>query len=120
MGRKSYDTPDRIGSEVGNYVITRQSDLKTDTGFECVATLQEALEKCKDQHEVFVLGGGEIFKEAIGIADCIHLTLVHGIFEGDAFFPEIPATYSLINQTYYSADDRHAFAYSFLIYEKSR
>ena len=87
MGRKSYDNPHRIWSEKGNFVITRQAVYVVDEGFEVVNSLQEALEKCKSEDEVFVLGGEEIFKIALPIADKIYLTVVHQDFVGDAFFP---------------------------------
>ncbi len=88
MGRKSYDNPHRVWSEVGNYVITRQKDYQVEEAFEVVNSLEEALEKCKNEAEVYILGGEEIFKMAIPHADKIVLTIVHQIFEGDAFFPE--------------------------------
>ncbi|MDZ7934101.1 MAG: dihydrofolate reductase, partial [Emticicia sp.] len=56
--------------------------------FEVVDSLETAFEKCKNDDEVFVLGGEEIFRLSIPFADKIHLTLVHETFEGDAFFPE--------------------------------
>ena len=87
MGRKSYDNPHRIWSEIGNYVITRQADYVVDAGFEVVSSLEEAFEKCKFEDEVIVLGGEEIFKLSIPLADKIYLTLVHATVEGDAFFP---------------------------------
>ncbi len=87
MGRKSYDNPHRIWSDIGNFVITRQKDYVVDKGFEVVYSLEIALEKCKNDDEVFVLGGEEIFKLALPIADKIYLTIVHETFEGDAFFP---------------------------------
>jgi dihydrofolate reductase len=50
--------------------------------------LEEAFEKSKSDHEIFVLGGEEIFRLSIPFADKIYLTLVDETFEGDAFFPE--------------------------------
>jgi dihydrofolate reductase len=88
MGRKSYDNPHRIWSEAGNFVITRQPDYKVGTGFEVVSSLQEALEKCQNEAEVFVLGGEEIFRLAMPMANKIILTVIHKAFDGDAFFPE--------------------------------
>ncbi|MFN4146172.1 MAG: dihydrofolate reductase [Runella sp.] len=119
MGRKSYDTPDRLSSQVGNYVITRQADFPLDEGFERATSLQDALEKCKNQNEVFVIGGEEIFRQALPIADCIHLTVVHGIFDGDAFFPEFSEKdFCIVSQRHFTADSRHAYAYTFLVYKR--
>ncbi len=119
MGRKSYDTPDRLASESGNFVITRQTDFPLEEGFERAGSLQEALQKCKDDKEVFVIGGEEIFRQALPLADCIHLTVVHGVFEGDAHFPEFSdKDFRLISSQDFPVDAQHAYAYSFLVYER--
>ena len=118
MGRKSYDTPDRLGSKVGNFVITRQADFPMDRGFVRVSSLHEALEECKEDSEVFVIGGSEIFSQAMSISNCIHLTVVHGVFGGDAFFPEIPSDFQLTSQKDFQTDENHQYAYSFLIYKR--
>lgn len=119
MGRKSYDTPDRLSSKVGNFVITRQADFPLDEGFTRASSLEEALEKCQNDSEVFVIGGEEIFRQALPLADCIHLTIVNGIFEGDAFFPEFPeADFQITSHYQFPADDQHAVAYSFLVYQR--
>lgn len=119
MGRKSYDTPDRLASEVGNFVITRQKDFPLEEGFTQASSLEEALEACKNDKEVFVIGGAEIFRQALPLADTIHLTIVHGIFEGDAFFPEFSdADFTQKSRQDFPADEQHAVAYSFLVYER--
>jgi len=119
MGRKSYDTPDRLASDVGNFVITRQADFPMDEGFERAGSLEEALQKCANDTEVFVIGGEEIFRQALPIADCIHLTIVHGNFEGDAYFPVFAEENFLIkSRRDFAADAQHAYDYTFLIYEK--
>jgi dihydrofolate reductase len=119
MGRKSYDTPDRLWSKVGNFVVTRQTDFPLDEGFTRASSLEEALEQCINDNEVYVIGGEEIFRQALPLADCIHLTLVHGIFEGDAHFPEFPEeNFQITNRQDFPTDEQHAFAYSFLVYER--
>lgn len=87
MGRKSYDNPHRVWSEAGNYVVTRQQNYQVDQGFEVAYSLQEALSMCEDQAEVYVIGGQEIFEQALPLADKIVLTIVHQEFSGDTFFP---------------------------------
>lgn len=119
MGRKSYDTPDRLSSKVGNFVITRQADFPLDEGFTRVSSLEEALNLCHNVAEVFVIGGEEIFRQALPLADCIHLTLVHGVFEGDAFFPEFPGEdFQITSKLDFPADENHAVPYSFLVLER--
>lgn len=119
MGRKSYDTPDRISSPVGNFVITRQQNFSLDPNFQRVGSLEEALNLCQQEKEVFVLGGEQIFRQALPLADCIHLTIVHGIFEGDAYFPEFSAEkFHIVSKKTYPADTLHAVPYTFLVYER--
>lgn len=119
MGRKSYDNPHRIWSEVGNYVITRQADYVADEGFEVVDSLETAFEKCKNDDEVFVLGGEEIFRLAIPFADKIYLTLVHEEFEGDAFFPEFDESeFTIIERKEFSTGQNTPYSISILTYER--
>jgi len=120
MGRKSYDTPDRVWSPEGNLVITRQRDYALEPGFERVHSLEEALERYADEAEVFVLGGAEIFQEALPLADTLHLTVIWHDFPGDAFFPAVDQT--RLKQTSrrdIPADERHPFPFSFFIYERT-
>jgi dihydrofolate reductase len=119
MGRKSYDTPDRIASPEGNLVITRQPDYALEPGFEVVHSFGEALERYRNEEEVFVLGGAEIFREALPLADCLHLTRIHGIFEADAFFPPFDESqFTEVSRRDHPADQRHAYAFTFVVYER--
>ncbi|MFT6203225.1 MAG: dihydrofolate reductase [Spirosomataceae bacterium] len=88
MGRKSYDDPHRISSKAGNYVVTTQKAYEVEDNFEIVHSIEEALKKCTDQDEVFILGGQQIFEQSINIADKMVLTHVHAEFEADTYFPE--------------------------------
>jgi len=119
MGRKSYDNPHRIWSDVGNYVITRQQNYETDPGFEVVHSLDEAIKKCHNQQEVFVLGGEEIFRQAIPIADKIYLTVVHAVFDGDAFFPTFNENeFDITERKEFKAGENTPYSISILTYER--
>jgi dihydrofolate reductase len=119
MGRKSYDTPDRVWSPEGNLVVTRQRDYQVEPGFEVVYNFQEALTRYADEEVVFVLGGEEIFREALPVADTLHLTLIHADFEADAFFPELDEEkFTEINRRDHPADEEHAYAFTFVVYER--
>ena len=121
MGRKSYDNPHRIWSEVGNFVITRQKGYEVDEGFEVVESLETAFEKCSFDDEVFVLGGEEIFRLAMPFADKIYLTLVHETFEGDAFFPEFDENLFIITERKeFKAGENTPYDISILTYERIR
>jgi dihydrofolate reductase len=121
MGRKSYDTPDRISSPEGNLVITRQAGYPVEAGFEVVSSLEAALERYRDEEEVFVLGGEEIFAQALPLGDVLYLTLVHDTFEGDAHFPPFSeADWRLTSRRDFRADAENPYDYSFLVYERVR
>lgn len=123
MGRKSYDTPDRIASpNAPNIVLTSQADFPLETGFQSAHNLADALQLIEKQGftSVFILGGGSVFEQSIGRADKIFLTLVHANFEGDAFFPTFSNNdFTLIEQTNFDADAQHAYAFSILVYVKA-
>jgi dihydrofolate reductase len=123
MGRKSYEAEERVSSEAGNIVLTRQENYPLETGFQQAQSLEKALEILREQShdEVFIIGGAEIFRQAIPhLVDKIYLTLVHETFEGDAFFPEIdPSVFSLKSQKDFKADAENRYDYSFLVYEKN-
>jgi dihydrofolate reductase len=122
MGRKSYDTPDRVASpNAMNIVVTSQSDFPLEVGFERAENLEKALQIIDNQgvKEVFVIGGGTIFEQIIHRADKIFLTVVHAEFEGDAFFPTFSnADFELTNQEHFEADSQHKYPFSILIYER--
>jgi dihydrofolate reductase len=123
MGRKSYEAEERVWSNAGNIVVSRQPNYSLDEGFQQAESLEQALEtlKGKNLDEIFIIGGEQIFRQAIpNLVDKIYLTLIHETFEGDAYFPEIaPSVFSLISQQDFKADSENRYDYSFLIYEKS-
>jgi dihydrofolate reductase len=119
MGRKSYDTPDRVWSPAGNVVISRQPGLPLDPGFVRAGSLAEALAHYAAEPEVFVIGGAEVFRQALPLAHQIYLTVVEGTFPGDAFFPEFgEEEWALRQSQAFTADAENAYNYAFLVYER--
>lgn len=121
MGRKTFESngnkplPGRI-----NIVITKEKNLKA-AGVVIVNTWNDALFVAKDAEckEVFVIGGGVIFKEVINKADRIYMTRIHTIIDGDVFFPEIDAKkWKKVSNRDCLADERHKYNYSFQLWEK--
>ena len=121
MGRKTFES---IGCKPlpnrRNIVITRNPQFKADSA-QMAHDLDEALSLAEDDREVFILGGAEIYRLALPRADRIYLTVVHGTFEGDAFFPEFDAQkqWKLREETRHDADERNACAMSFQMYERA-
>ncbi len=93
MGRNTFES---IGKPLPNrttIIITRNKNY-TQEGCKVVHSLEEAIEITKDNNEVYLIGGAQIYKEALekNLADCLDITHVHQEFEADVFFPEIDAT----------------------------
>lgn len=119
MGRKSYDNPHRVWSKAGNFVITRQKDYLVEDNFEVVHSLKEALEKCKQEAEVYIIGGEEIFRQAMSIVDKIVLTIVHQNFHGDTFFPEfVEKDFSITSKIEFKKGENTPHPISILTFEK--
>ena len=108
MGRKTFESfPNPLPNRT-HIVITRQADYEAPEGVIVVNSLQEALKQAKNDHQPFIIGGGEIYKQAMPYAHKIELTRVHHIFEGaDTFFPEVdPELWRETNCETHDQDDR--------------
>jgi len=89
MGRKTYLSIGRPLPGRTNIIISRNKKYKAKDCIVC-NSLEKAFKfaKSKDKKEIFIIGGGEIYKQAIGWADKLYLTIVKGDFRADTFFPE--------------------------------
>ena len=85
-----------------------------------VNNLEDALDAARKDNQPFIIGGGEIYKQSINIADKLELTRVHATFEGaDTFFPEVDSNkWKEISKTTHDADENHNYAFSFITYVK--
>ena len=102
MGRKTWQSlPPRFRPLPGrrNLVVTRNAAFEAD-GAECVASLDAALQRLQDEHEVFVIGGAELYALALPHADRLLLTELERDFDGDAHFPPWPrGAFSTVSRT---------------------
>lgn len=114
MGRKTFESLPGILPNRTHVIITRQEDYKAESCI-VVNSLDEALHTCPQDEEVFIIGGGEIYRQAINIADKLDLTRVHGIApEADAFFPEIDTSrWKVAEEIFHPKDERHRFEFTF-------
>ncbi len=119
MGRKSYISKDMLYSDRINVVLSRNVQPELPEGFVGARNISEALALLKAESEVFVLGGGEIFKQMMPLANYMYLTIVHHHFEGDAFFPEIHwPDWQLVKSKRIEVDERHAYPFSLNEYQR--
>ncbi|PWU03360.1 MAG: diacylglycerol kinase [Bacteroidetes bacterium] len=118
MGRKTFESisPEPLPGRY-NIVITRNGNWNPKKeNLWVVHSIQEAIEKAKetDCKELFIAGGGQIFKESMPMAHKIYMTRVHTELEGDTVFPKVnEQEWKKIFQLDFTADDKHAYGYSF-------
>ena len=118
MGRKTFESMPRALPNRTNIVITRQSDYHAEN-IMVTSSLSEALTIAKNDPRPFIIGGGEIYKQSMSVADEIELTRVHANFDADTFFPEInPHEWKEVWREEHPADERHTYAFTFLRYQK--
>ncbi|MGV3762971.1 dihydrofolate reductase [Parapedobacter sp.] len=119
MGRKTYESVGKPLPNRRNIVITRQEGY-TVQGAEVAHSLAEALGSCAGEDEVFVVGGAEVYRQALPITNRVYLTRVHATLPGDSFFPELDKQrWRLVSEEHHLPDDRHAYGYTFEIYDST-
>ena len=120
MGRKTFESFPKPLPNRTHVVITRQEDYKAPDGVIVVNNLEDAIDASKKDNQPFIIGGGEIYKQSMALADKLEVTRVHSTFEdADTFFPEIdPAKWKEVGRTTHDADEDHKYAFSFITYER--
>ncbi len=116
MGRKTFESFPKPLPNRTSVIITRQ---KYNAPEDCLVAknLQEALSLCPKNQEIFIIGGGEIYKLALPFADKIELTRVHHSFEADAFFPELDLQeWKLQESVLHPADEKHQYPFTYETY----
>ena len=120
MGRNTFES---IGKPLPNrrsIIITRNTSYKKE-GCDVVHSLEEAINLIKDQKNAFIIGGAQIYKEAIEkqLVDQLDITKVHQNFEADVFFPTIDqSVWEEISEETFLPDDKNQYTYSFISYKK--
>ncbi|MGB9430048.1 MAG: type 3 dihydrofolate reductase [Gammaproteobacteria bacterium] len=118
MGRKTFEAIGKPLPERRNIVITREKAYRAD-GCEVAHSLPAALVLAAGVPEIMVIGGGEIYREALPRAQRIYLTRVHAAFDADTFFPTLdPADWREATREDHGSDERNPFNYSFLMLER--
>jgi dihydrofolate reductase len=118
MGRKTYDSIGRPLPGRENIVLSRSNSLQLE-GCVVVNTLESALSKLKDSSEVFIIGGQQLYQQALPLADRLYLTHIGAEFEGDTFFPDYSdIQWSQLSVESHRADSKNAWPYRFEILER--
>lgn len=117
MGRKTFDSMAKPLPNRRNIIITRNPALRI-AGAEVTQSLDEALALCNNEEEVFVIGGAQIYKDALERTDRIYLTRVHKSFDGDAYFPDLdPEKWLEVAREDHQADEKNSIDFSFITLE---
>ena len=120
MGRRNYESIGKPLPDRTNIVVTRNPDYRA-LGCLVKHSLQEALSSASNTAEIFVIGGAEIYRQAFDHADRLYLTLVHAQVNGDTYFPDFNQhQWQEISRERHEADDKHAYAYTFLVYDRKQ
>lgn len=121
MGRKTFES--LSGKPLQgrlNIIITRQKNWQPE-GVVVVHSLNDALfvARSADYKEVFIAGGGEIYREALPLAHKVYLTRVHMTPEADTFFPDIDqSNWQLTSDQSFPSNEKHAYPFSFQLWER--
>ena len=117
MGRRTYESINRLLPGRTTVIVTRQRDYSV-PGAIIAHSIDEALEAC-GKDECFVIGGADLFRETLPIADRLYLTIVDAEPAGDTFMPSFDMRHWLETSSQcFVRDDKHAHAYRFTIYDR--
>lgn len=118
MGRKTYDSIGRPLPGRMNIVLTRSPNLSI-KGVVTVTTLQQVKDLIDDDAELMVIGGSTIYDMLLNDVDRLYLTEVDGVFEGDAWFPELDVSqWQEIESIEFPADEKNIHAMRFVTLQR--
>lgn len=119
MGRKTFESIGRALPNRTNIIITRNKNYSIENT-KVAHSLNEAIEIAKKiDEDIFIIGGGKIYEQALDLVDILEVTEVHENFEGDTYFPEIDLNvWKEISRIKHHKDEKNKFDYSFVRYER--
>jgi dihydrofolate reductase len=122
MGRKTYESVGKPLPNRTSIVITNNPDFKVPEGHLVAHSLEDAIQTCisRQLEKVFIIGGAEIYRQALPLADELMVTEVIASPEGDVFFPEIDKSeWEIVSTTSYTKDEKNEFDFDFVVYKKN-
>ena len=118
MGRKTFESFPKLLPDRTHVIITRKDDYAPD-GTIVVNSLEEALRVSKLDDQPFIIGGGEIYKLGMDVAERIELTRVHAEFDADTYFPEIDEEkWTVVKEQFHDKDEKHEHSFTYLTLER--
>jgi dihydrofolate reductase len=120
MGRKTFESIGQPLKGRKTIVVTTQPDYDAQ-GCQLAHSIEEAIKMVKNEKEVFIAGGAEIYRQTINLYHTrrIFLTRIYANFEGDTFFPDIdPEKWEIIEREDHQPDEKNQYSFSFLTYKR--
>lgn len=118
MGRKTFESIGKPLPNRTNIIVSRNENYKID-GCITLNSLDNALKQAKDESEVFIIGGGELYKQALPLAHKMYLTMVFDDFDADTFFPEFDEDeWIVLNEIVVLPDESNSYHYAFKEYQR--
>ena len=118
MGRKTWDSIGRLLPGRTTVVVTRQPGFEV-PGAIVTHTLEGAIAACGRDPEIFVIGGAELFRAALPLADRLYLTVVDAEIPGDTYMPEFDSSaWRETSSREHPVDEKHGYAYRHTVYER--
>lgn len=118
MGRKTFESIGRPLPGRHNIVITRNPEFHGE-GITVVSDIEAAIQAAGDVEEVMIIGGGSIYQACLPQANCLYLTFIDAILDGDTRFPEWGEGWHQVKSEHYTADKKNAYAMDFMVLERN-
>ena len=121
MGRNTYESIGRPLPGRKMIVLSRDPGYQPDGCLKALSLVQAfSIAQASGEDEVFICGGATVYREALEAADRLYLTRIHAKYQTDASFPDWdPSNWNRLSIENHAADEKHAYPFSFIIYEKS-
>lgn len=121
MGRRTWESlPRKPLPGRRNVVITRNKTYKAE-GAEVAASIDEALALCAGEEEVSIIGGGQVYADAMGRTDRVYLTRIHMSVDGDTYLPEMPDDeWREVERRVFDKGEKDDAAFTLIVYDRVR
>ena len=120
MGRKTFESLPKGALPNRRYVVLSRTTQEL-PGCDVYPTLEAALQSCKADEDIYIIGGASIYQQFIDKVDRLCLTEIDDTPEkADTFFPDYSEGWHIVNKEAHPKDERHDFEYAFVDYERTR
>ncbi|HOU03648.1 MAG: dihydrofolate reductase [Bacteroidales bacterium] len=121
MGKKTWESLPRRPLQGRKNIVLTDIPGETFDGAIAAYSVKDALEKCPDDNDIFIIGGGSIYRQFMPLADRLYITLVHKKARADVFFPSIdPAVWKVVCEEVYDPGNQEGVPYTYFIYDRKK